>query len=233
MNRPRGLRALAPLIVAALLLTSCSSGKSEEKKATPEQTMATAKKLLDETSGVKVTLSSQGLPDSVNGVAGAEGVGNSTAGFKGSIGVTLNGSAFDVPVVATGGKVWAQIPLTTGWSDIDPADYNAPDPAALLSADAGFSSLLTATTELAAGESVRGGSDNSEILTSYTGKLDEVTMSTIIPTATGTFDATYTVGDDDRVREMELTGVFYPDTDPMTYTVEFGTYDIALDITAP
>lgn len=227
------LAPLACLVALVLALTACSSGGEKEKKATPEQTMATAKKLLDETSGVKVTLSSTDLPASVNGVAGAEGVGNSSPAFKGSIAVVLNGQSFDVPVVALDGKVWAQIPLTTGWSDIDPADYSAPDPAGLLSTDAGFSSLLTATKGLTEGDSERGGSDNSEILTSYTGTLDEATMSTIIPTSTGDFDAHYTVADNGQVRQMTFTGVFYPDTDPMTYQVDFETYGVATDITAP
>ena len=34
-----------------------------------------------------------------------------------------------MPVVAVDGKVYAQLPLTTGYQDIDPAEYGAPDPA--------------------------------------------------------------------------------------------------------
>ena len=56
-----------------------------------------------------------------------------------------------MPVRAVDGKVYAQIPLTPGWSDVDPADYGAPDPAQLISADDGFPSILAATTDLEEG----------------------------------------------------------------------------------
>ncbi|MFZ2504438.1 MAG: LppX_LprAFG lipoprotein [Nocardioides sp.] len=230
-------RVFAALTLASLLalgtLTACSSKKEDAPELTPAETMAAAKTKLDETPGVKVVLTSSGLPDGVNSVAAADGVGNSSPAFKGTIDVTLSGQQFQVPVVAVGDKVYAQIPLTTGWSDIDPGDYNAPNPAMLLSRDSGFSALLVATSALKKGESQRGGTDNKEILTSYTGTVDGATMAGIIPTATGDFDATYTVGDDNRVREMAFTGTFYPDTEPMTYTVNFSAYDVATEITPP
>ncbi len=166
-------------------------------------------------------------------MANARGAGNPSPAFKGSIGVVLNGQTFDVPVVALDGKVWAQIPLTTGWSDIDPADYNAPDPAKLLATDGGFSSLLTAASDVKQGETVRGGTDNKDLLTTYTGTLDEATMGSIIPTASGEFDAIFHIDDTEHVREMELTGVFYPGSAPMTYLVEFSAYDSAVQISAP
>ena len=44
---------------------------------------------------------------------------------------------------------------------------------------------------------------------------------------------TYTVTDDGELREAVLTGVFYPDTEPMTYTVGFDDYGTEKEITAP
>ena len=62
-------------------------------------------------------------------------------------------------------------PLTSGWQDIDPAEYGAPDPAQLMNPDHGFSSLLAETTDATKGDSVRGGKDNSEVLTEYSGQI--------------------------------------------------------------
>jgi len=126
-----------------------------------------------------------------------------------------------------------QLPLTPGWQDIDPGDYGAPDPARLMSDDAGFSSLLPATTDVQKGDSVRGGSDNSEVLTEYTGTVSGDVVKNVIPTASGDFDATYTISDDGELREADLTGVFYKDSDSMTYTVTFDDYGTDKDITAP
>ena len=133
----------------------------------------------------------------------AEGVGTHAPAFEGTITVVLAGQAFEVPVVAVDDTVYAQLPLTVGWQDIDPAEYGAPDPAQLMSPDAGFSSLLPETTDVEEGESVRGGEDNSEVLTEYTGTVSGDVVKNIIPTASGDFDATYTITDDGELREAD------------------------------
>ncbi|MFC7497432.1 MULTISPECIES: LppX_LprAFG lipoprotein [unclassified Nocardioides] len=217
----------------ALSLSACSGDDGGGSDQDPEEALAAAKQTLDETSGVALTLSTEDLPDGVTGVERADGVGTHAPAFEGTITVVLSGQAFEVPVVAVDDKVFVQLPLTTGWQDIDPAEYGAPDPAALMSPDAGFSSLLDATTDLEAGESVRGGEDNKEVLTEYTGTVSGDVVKNIIPTASGDFDATYTVTDDGELRSADLTGVFYEDADSMTYTVTFDEYGTEKDITAP
>ncbi|MDF1603178.1 LppX_LprAFG lipoprotein [Nocardioides sp. YIM 152315] len=217
----------------ALSLSACGGDDGGEADRSPEEALAAAKQTLDDTSGVALTLSTDDLPDGVTGVEKAEGVGTHAPAFDGTITVVLSGQAFEVPVVAVDGKVHVQLPLTTGWQDIDPAEYGAPDPAQLMSPDAGFSSLLDATEDLEAGESVRGGEDNKEVLTEYTGTVSADVVKNVIPTATGDFDATYTITDDGELRSADLTGVFYEDADSMTYTVTFDDYGTEQDITAP
>lgn len=224
--------ALTGLSVSATACSSDDDGGSDSG-ATPEETLAEAKTTLDETSGVALTLSTEDLPDGVTGVEKAEGVGTHAPAFDGSITVVLSGQAFEVPVVAVDDKVYVQLPLTPGWQDIDPAEYGAPDPARLMSTDRGFSALLTATTGVEKGESVRGGEDNSEVLTEYTGTVGSDVVENVIPTASGDFDVTYTITDDGELRTAELTGVFYQDSEPMTYTVDFEDYGTEKDITAP
>ena len=233
--RNRAPAALLTLVLTALSVTAtaCSDDSTGGSDASPEEALATAKQHLDDTSGVHLTLAPDDLPDGVTGVEAAEGVGTHAPAFDGSITVVLSGQAFEVPVVAVGGSVYVQLPLTTGWQDIDPADYGAPDPAMLMSADRGFSSLLPATTDLEEGDSVRGGKDNSEVLTEYTGSVSDDVVKNVIPTASGDFDATYTIADDGELRSARLTGVFYEGTDSMTYTVTFEDYGTEQDITAP
>ena len=228
-------RRLVPLLAAALLTATGCSGDdgSTDEGPTPEEVMADAKATLDETSGVAITLATEDLPEGVTAIRRAEGVGTHDPAFDGTLTVVLSGTDFDVPVVAVDGKVWAQIPLTPGWSDVDPKEYGAPDPAQLMSPDDGLSSLLTATTGLKAGESVRGGENNAEVLTEYTGTVPGDAVDGVIPSASGDFDATYTVTEEGELRTARLTGVFYPETEPMTYTIGFADYGSSPDITAP
>ncbi|GAA2152859.1 hypothetical protein GCM10009844_36550 [Nocardioides koreensis] len=234
LTRPRRTAALAAAVLIALALTSCTDASSSAGDGkSPEDVLAAAKAKLDETSGVNLSLTTDDLPSDVTGVEKASGVGTHDPAFDGSITVVLSGQAFEVPVVSVDQKVWVQLPLTPGWQDIDPGDYGAPDPARLMSDDEGFSSLLPATTDVQKGDSVRGGSDNSEVLTEYTGTVSGDVVKNIIPTASGDFDATYTVSDDGELREADLTGVFYKDSDSMTYTVTFDDYGTEKTITAP
>lgn len=225
---------LAGAVTLSAALSGCSGGDSHASDGkSPEQVLAQAKSTLDDTTGVNISLSTKDLPAGVQGIQDASGIGTHAPAFDGSITVVLAGQPFDVPVIAVDGKVYAQIPLTPGWQDVDPADYGAPDPAQLMSPDKGFSSLLAATTDLKKGDSVRGGADNSEILTEYTGTVPDTAVKNVIPSASGDFDATYTVTSDGELREATLTGVFYADSDSMTYTIGFDDYGTDKDITAP
>lgn len=227
-------RALAlPLVLAVATLTACSDEQTVSDGKAPEEVMELAKTTLDDTSGVSLSLTSGGLPAGVTAIKSASGVGTHPPAFEGSLTVVLSGTDFEVPVIAVDDVVHAQIPLTPGWSEVDPTEYGAPDPADLMSEDAGFSSLLPATTELEEGDSVRGGEGNEEVLTLYTGTVPGDVVSNVIPGAEGDFDATYSISAEGELREAVLTGVFYPDTEPMTYTIGFDDYGTEQEITAP
>ncbi len=230
----RGFIAALASLALVLGVASCSGETSEAKSPTPGEVLAAAKARLDATSGVNLTLSSEDLSPDVAGISGAKGVITHAPAFDGTLTVQLAKQNFEVPVIGVDGIVYAQIPLTTGWSDIDPSEYGAPDPAQLLSPERGFSSLLPVTTGLEKGESVRGGVDNKEVLTTYTGMVPGPAMKRVIPSASGaSFDATYLVSDTDELRQAIFTGVFYPDTEPMTYIVDFEDYDTEPEISAP
>jgi lipoprotein LprG len=228
-------RTLTSVLALVLLATATAcSGGNAQSDATPKDLLEQARQRLDDTSGLQLELSTKNLPDGVSGITAAKGVATHAPAFDGTISIVFGGADVEVPVIAVDGKVYAQIPLTVGWSDVDPSEYGAPDPAGLMSPDSGFASLLPATVGPTAGGSVRGGKDNNEILTEYTGTVPGEAMKKVIPSSSGdTFDVVYSVSADGELREARLTGVFYPDSPEMTYTVTFEDYGITQDITAP
>ncbi len=234
--RSRFVAAATAVLFAVPSLAACSGDEPDaaEDAAAPEEVLAQASDTLSETEGVYLTLAASALPEGVSGIAKAAGTVTNAPAFEGSISVVFAGQTVDVPVISVDGKVYAQLPFTNGaWDKVNPKEYGAPDPTDLVGAD-GFPGLLKLTDSPEAGESVRGGSDNSEILTTYSGTLPGDAMDAIIPSSAGdTFDVEWQVNDDGELTKATMTGVFYPRTDPMTYTVEFSDYGNTLDITAP
>ena len=240
LARARTSGRLAAAVTAAVLavptLAACSGGAETPAEAgrSPEEVLSEASTRLAETSGVDLTLSTSELPEGVSGIAEAAGTVTNAPAFDGSITVVFAGQTVDVPVIAVDDTVYAQLPFTNGaWDKVNPKEYGAPDPSGLVGED-GFAGLLTLTESPEAGESVRGGADNSEILTTYSGTVPGDAMDAVIPSSAGdSFDVEWQVTDDGELRKATLTGVFYPHTDPMTYTVDFADYGTEKQITKP
>lgn len=232
-------RALLSATATVLALSLSACGGDDESTpagdgASPEEVLAEAKTAFDETSGVEITLEADDLSSSVTGIRKATGVGVHPAAFEGSFDLSVNGIPATAEVIAVDGTVYAKNSLLLPqWTAIDPAQYGAPDPNVLMGSDAGFSSLLPATTGLEQGEQVRGGENNDEVLTSYTGQVPGEVVANIVPSASGDFDAAYTISEDGELREARLTGVFYAGDGEMTYTMTFADYGTEKDITAP
>lgn len=238
MSRPPvaalGVRlGLAAVLVAGLgpVLAGCS-GSSDAPRVHPGRTLAAAKRHLDDTGGVRVSLSTPILPTGVDGLLRADGVGTHAPAFRGSITVATKGITADADVVAVGGRVWAKLPFTVRFVEIDPADYGAPDPATLLRPRHGLSSLLTAARQVRAGEPVREG---RQVLRSFTGTVPGSAVADVLPSAStsGRFRATFTVDDRDRLARAVLRGPFYPRAADVTYTIGFDHYGTSATITAP
>jgi lipoprotein LprG len=231
----RLVSAAAAVLLALPTLTACSGGesKAQEESKTPEDVLAAAATKLIETSGVDLTLSTAALPDGVSGITRAAGTITNAPAFDGSITVVFAGQTVDVPVIAVDDVVYAQLPFTPGWNKVNPKEYGAPDPSQLIGED-GFAGLLGLTENPEAGESVRGGADNKEVLTTYSGTVPGDAMDAVIPSSSGdSFDVEWQVSDDGELRKASMTGVFYPHTDPMTYTVDFADYGTEKQITKP
>jgi lipoprotein LprG len=246
LHRHRLASGAALAVLTTVGLSACSDdgggGVSENASAdvdddgdvSAEEVLELARTTFDETSGVSLSLTTDDLPDGVDGLVNAEGVATHAPAFEGVATVSLSGSPFNVdPLVAVDGKVYASIPGVPITQEIDPEEYGAPDPAQLMDPEEGFSSILTATDDVEEGETVRGGANNDEVLTEYTGTVAGSVVENIIPSAEGDFDVTYTITENGELREAALTGVFYPDSDDMTYTVGVNDYGTEKDISAP
>jgi lipoprotein LprG len=229
---------VAPVVIALALggLAGCGGGSKDsgKPKETPQQVLDAAKKELDATTGVHIELSTTDLPGGVTGISSADGVGTHPPAFEGTFKLSVKGLPADADVIAVDGKTYAKNSLLLpDWTEIDPADYGAPNPNDLMAADNGFSGLLSATTGLKLGKTVRGGKDNKEILTSYSGTVPAAAVESIIPTASGDFSVTYTVTSDDELREAVIKGVFYKGAGANTYDLVLDDYGTKKDIQAP
>lgn len=223
-------RLLLLLPAVALVLAACGGSSSHDDPATA---LKTARQKLEATSGVTLLITTSDLPSGVQGLKSASGTVTDAPAYDGKLGVVTALGSVSVPVRSVGGKVYAQIPLTLGWSVVDPGEYGAPDPAQLLSADKGVPALLAATTDPASAKDIRGGTDNKEVLSVYTGTVPGSAVAAIIPGASGTFRATYALASGDELRQVSLTGEFYSGHPANTYTLVLLDYGSSKDITAP
>lgn len=224
-------------LFAVSALSACSGDDGGGGDAPSwEDASADAKKALDETSGIEVGITTGDDPG-VDYLSAASGtIVADPPAFEGEVSGSVQGFAVTgVPVISVDGRLWINYPLLGGWSDRFKADdLCAPDPATLLDPDTGVSTVLTSSEDVEAGESERGGEDNKEVFHTYSGTATGDAIRDILPCAEGdAFAATYRVDDDGRLRSARLTGVFFPDAEEMTYTIDVTEYDVTKDITAP
>jgi lipoprotein LprG len=223
-------RAVAGLVAVLFLASGCSGG--EPAPEDPSAVLAEAKTHLDETPGVELALSTDELPAGVDGLKAATGVGTHAPAFQGTVELIINDLAVEVPVIAVDGQVFAKLPFTNKYSEIDPAEYGAPDPALLMDPDAGLSSWLTRATEVQRDGQVRQG---DAVLTSYTGSLPGRVVARSIPGArsNGDFQVTFNLDDGGELRSLKVSGPFYEDAGEVEYTAEFSKYGTEKDISRP
>jgi len=221
---------LAGAVVLMAGLTGCggTSGSSES----PAKALAAAKATMDQAKSWHMVLSTKATP-SGDGVLKADGVGtHDPAAWKGSVDVLLKGIRASVPIVAVDGKVYAKLPFSLGYSTIDPAEYNAPDPAGFMDPDGGLSALLTKLKGARKTGTSRAG---SKVVTTYGGDLDGADVQRIIPSAdaTGTYATTVNIDKDHEVTSVSVKGPFFAGSDDVTYTLDVDDYGQDVKITAP
>lgn len=232
----RTLTAATVLTFTAAALTGCSGGgksatASSAAGQTPQELLQTAQKTLNDTSGVHIKLTSANVPKSAN-LLGGEGDGSHAPNFKGTITLQVLGATLNVPVIATGGKVWAKTPLSQSMQVINPSTYGAPDPSVLLSSNDGFSSLLTQTQSPTFGAKKRDGKD---IVQQVTGSLSGQALKLVLSIGNpqSTYKVDYEITDGGQLRTATIDGAFYSGTADTTYTITLTNYGQKVVVTAP
>jgi lipoprotein LprG len=228
----RAVDLVVVLLVAGLLtLTGCGNGGGTPD-GPPAEVLAAAKTALDSTSGVTLSLTAEEFPSGVDGVREATGVATNAPAFEGELTVVLKGLDVDVPVIAVDGKVWARLPFTATFAELNPADYGAPDPAQLMDTTTGISSWLTEATGVEEGDRVREG---SAVLSSYSGTLSGEVVADSIPTAdtAAAFPVTFRIDEEGTLQSVDISGPFYGGSDDVDYTVRLTDYGVEQEITRP
>jgi len=235
--RIKGKLAAAVLsALCAVTVASCSSdpgaASGGQTQLSPAQRLAAAKAKVDAAPSVHLKLASTNVPQGASGVMSADGWGKHPPAFKGTFKVTLKGIQADADITSVDGKVYAKLPLIPGTNEIDPKQFNLPDPAVLFSSDKGLTTLLTATTSPTAGEQVRQG---SEVLTTIKGTVPgkAVTDLFLIGDSNGSFTATYGLTDSQELRQVAITGPFFGAGSTSTYTLTLDQYGQPVTITKP
>ena len=226
--RPTPTPAVVFALVVATSLTACSGGdkQAEVKKLTAAEQLASAKAKADAATSLHLTLRSSGIPETANGVLAADGSGTHAPAFKGTLDARIAGIAAKVDVVAIDQLLYLKLPFTTDFTEADPKEYNAPNPALLFAKEGGITSLMTATTNLVEGQATRSGAD---VLRTITGKLPGANIVKLLNFGDGdkSFDVTYGITDPGgELRSVTLVGPFFKSG---TSTPVMSTYVLTLD----
>jgi lipoprotein LprG len=225
-------RVVGLLLAAAVLGAAAGCGGSGSGPGEPDTALASARKQLDETSGVELELKTDELPEGVDGLKEATGVGTHAPAFDGTVVLLVHGLSLRVPLVAVDGKVYAKLPFTLKYDEIDPAEYGAPDPAGLMDPDTGLSSWLTQARGVEQGKR---GREGETVLTSYSGTLPGTVVAATIPSAddAATFEVTFRLTDDAQLRAVDVSGPFYGDGGDVDYAITLSGYGTDQDISPP
>ena len=222
------LGVLAAVLLVSVL-TGCKGSSDTSSDESPTDRLAAAKTSLDKAEYVGFTLNTDNLPEGLDGLLSANGTGTHAPAFKGEVKVQT-AIDFSAPVIAVDGKVYADLPFT-GFTDIDPAQYGAPDPADLMDTENGISALLPQTQDATVGDTKR---DGSVVLTEINGTLPGEAVQGVFPSAgTGDFDVTYTLTSDDVLDGVTITGPFYGGSDNVTYRIALDLEADPVTIEAP
>jgi lipoprotein LprG len=225
---------LALALTALALLGAGCTGDGGEDGADLAGRLRVAKQVLDRAASIDVELRADPMPPSVDGIRAAAGVATHDPAFRGRITIAAGGllDGQTIEVVAVGGQVYAQTPFASSFVQVDPATFNAPDPATLLDRRRGLSTLLTSATDLQQRGQQREG---EEVLTEVTGQVPGSTVARVFPSAARArpFAATFLLTEDDRLQQAEVRGPFYAGRPPVTYEITLAASDAQVEITAP
>ena len=231
MHQRRTITALLALVLlAAPALTGCGGDAAEE--SAPDL-LARAKTTLDEASSAHFVLDSEGAPETGTLLVGGEGDIARPASFEGTLKVLALGSTLDLEVVSVDGTVYAQLPFTSSYSVVDPAQFGFGDPGALLDTETGISQLLAQAESAELGEESRvDGEVVREVTAEIPGDLVEQILTSQDPSTP--VQARFSIATESgELRRAELTGPFYTAGEDATFTLDLSDFGADVEISAP
>jgi len=226
----RGAALLVPALLAAVVLSGCGSSEPEESAA---ELLDRAKTTLDDASSAHFVLTSENAPKTGTALIGGEGDIARPSSFEGTLKVVALGATADLEVVSVNGTVYAQLPFTSGFSVVDPAQFGFGDPGALLDPDTGISQLLSQAESAELGEEKRvDGEVVREVSAEIPGDLVEQILTSQDPSkpVQGLFSI---ASDSGELRRAQLTGPFFSADEDATFTLELSDFGADVEITAP
>jgi lipoprotein LprG len=228
--RRRSVGLLALVVLAGPALAACGDDSASE--SAPDL-LAKAKSTLDAADSAHFVLESKGAPKTGTVLTGGEGDIARPASFDGTLKVNALGSALDLKVISVDGTVYAQLPFTTSYSVVDPAQFGFGDPGALLDPDTGISQLLAKAESAKLGDEKRvDGEVVREVTAELPGDLVEQILTSQDPSTPvkARFSIATKTGE---LRRAELTGPFYVADEDATFTLELTDFGADVQITAP
>jgi len=221
---------LALALLTGPLLTGCSGSTTSE--SAPDL-LAQAKRTLDDADTAHFELDSEGAPKTGTVLTGGAGDIARPSSFQGTLKVNALGSALDLKVISVNGTVYAQLPFTTVYSVVDPAQFGFGDPGALLDPDTGISQLLAKAENAKLGEEKRvGGEVVREVTAQIPGELVEQILTSKDPSTP--VQARFSIVEKSgQLRRAELTGPFYEAGHDATFTLQLSDFGADVQIAAP
>lgn len=220
------------VLVAALALTGCGGDdESAADSGSVTAALATAKQRFDDATGVHFTMSTAADPGG-DAVLGAEGDLTNQPAFKGDVKVNYLGfKNVSVKAISVDGKVYVDLPLPGGYSELDPATVGAPDPADFMDPESGISGLLLKLADAKQTDQVREG---KKTVTTYSGTLSGDLVAGIIPSASknGVYPTVVGIADDE-LTTLKITGDFFGGSGDATFDLVFDSYNEIAQISAP
>jgi lipoprotein LprG len=219
-----------PLLVVAAVLSACGDGQPEESAG---DLLSRAKTTLDEADSAHFVLTSENAPTSGTALVGGEGDIARPSSFEGTLKVLAMGSTVDLEVVSVDGTVYAQLPFTSSFSVVDPAQFGFGDPGALLDPETGISQLLAEAESAELGEERRvDGEVVREVTAQLPGDLVEQVLTSADPSTP--VDARFSIASESgELRRAELTGPFFSADDDATFILELSDFGADVEISAP
>ena len=226
-------RARTTVLALALLLAPALAGCSSEPEESAADLLQRARTTLDDASSAHFVLDSEGAPETGTELVGGEGDIARPTSFEGTLKVLAMGSTLDLEVVSADGTVYAQLPFTTGFTVVDPAQFGFGDPGELIDPETGISQLLAEAENAELGEERRvDGEVVREVTADLPGELVEQILTSADPSTP--VDARFSIASESgELRRAELTGPFFSADDEATYIVELSDFGADVEITAP